>query len=391
MKFFYFVFASFLLAACGYTSKEEAPLQQDAAGLQNLLNEKKLARQRLSREIEDIESQIRTLNPNTKITKRLITSMQVQRSTFSHYTTVQGNVAADEIVGVSSETGGRIIKLMVQEGDLVTKGVLIAEIDMESLDKQIEEVEKALELAIDLFDRQSRLWDQEIGSEVQYLQAKNNKERLEKSLETLESQRSKSKISAPIAGVIDKVFLEQGEVAGPAIPIVEILNPNRLKVVADVPENLIRAVRKGDWVKVTFPALAEEQKARISMVGRTIDQANRTFKIELSLSGSSRFLKPNLLTEIEINDYTQTDAIVIPIELVQQEVSGEDFVMLVHSTDDGFVAKKLYVTTGDSYLGDIIITKGLTEGEYLVREGAQLVSDGERLEVVADKEKAVIE
>ena len=127
------------------------------------------------------------------------------------------------------------------------------------------------------------------------------------------------------------------------------------------------------------------------MVGRTIDQANRTFKIELSLSGSSRFLKPNLLTEIEINDYTQTDAIVIPIELVQQEVSGEDFVMLVNSTDDGFVAKKLYVTTGDSYLGDIIITKGLTEGEHLVREGAQLVSDGERLEVVADKEKAVTE
>ena len=175
MKFFYFVFASFLLAACGYTSKEEAPLQQDAAGLQNLLNEKKLARQRLSREIEDIESQIRALNPNTKITKRLITSMQVQRSTFSHYTTVQGKVEADEIVGVSSETGGRIIKLMVQEGDLVTKGVLIAEIDMESLDKQIEEVEKALELAIDLFDRQSRLWEQEIGSEVQYLQDKNNK------------------------------------------------------------------------------------------------------------------------------------------------------------------------------------------------------------------------
>ena len=299
---------------------------------------------------------------------------------------MQGNVESDDVVNASSEVGGRLTQMNVKEGQYVKRGQKIAEVDLENLQKNIAEVEKSLELAVDVYERQARLWDQKIGSEIQYLQAKNNKERLEKSLETLNFQLTKGHVYAPISGAIDMVFLKSGEMAGPGAPIVQILNTSQLKIVADVPEDLLAAIKRGDWVDVYLPAIDQERKAKVTLIGRRIDPSNRTFEIEMNISDRSRLIKPNLLAEVRINSFTQKDAIVVPLDLVQQEVGGKDFIMVKGTKDGDLVAEKIYITTGESFDGEIVISSGLTEAHEIIVDGARTLANNELIEI-ANQEK----
>ncbi len=371
------------ISACQSTAPETAP--KDLAGLRALLAEKRTAQKALTSEIEDLQDQIATLDTNNQASKRLVTVMPVETRNFRHYVTVQGQVASDDIVNASSEVGGRILNLTVDEGDNVEAGQLIAEVDLESIDKQIAELEKSLELASEIYERQSRLWNQEIGSEIQYLEAKNNKERLEKSLETLNFQKTRGDVYAPISGAVDRVFLKEGELAGPGAPIVQILNTGKLKVEADAPENLLGSVHRGDRVQVFLPAFNDTLDSRVLLIGRTIDQANRTFKIETSISNRSGLIKPNLLAEVRINDFTEEDVVVIPQELVQQEVGGDDFVLVADQSEEEWIAKKVYVTTGDSYEGSVVIKEGLTPDQKLIKDGARSATDQELI-AIADSQ-----
>jgi RND family efflux transporter MFP subunit len=243
-------------------------------------------------------------------------------------------------------------------------------------------LETSLEFAITTYERQKRLWDQNVGSEMQYLQAKNNKERLEKSLETLRHQLTKAKVYAPISGVVDHVFLKSGELAGPGTPIVQILNTQKVKVVADVPESYLNKIKKGELVTVQFPAIDQEFKSKVTLIGRTINPSNRTFTVEIDLPNKSRMLKPNLLAVMMINDNTQKGVVVIPIELVQQEVSGRSFVFVKDENKEGAFAKKVIVETGASYEGNIIITSGLEGGEELIATGARGLANNELIKII---------
>ena len=298
-----------------------------------------------------------------------------------HYVDVQGSVQSDDLVNVSSDVGGRILDLKVEEGENVRKGELIANLDTEIINTQIAELNTSLELAVEVFERQKRLWDQNIGSEIQYLQAKNNKERLEKSLETLQVQAGKSKVYAPISGVVQMVITKAGELAGPGTPIIQILNTAKVKVVAEVPENYLKAVNKGEKVTVEFPALQSKKEARVSLIGKTINPSNRSFKIEIDMTNPKDVLKPNLLASVLINDYTEKDVVIVPLELVQQEVGGKSYVFVHAEGEDGPMAKKAYVTMGESYNGEIVITSGLNGDETLIVDGAIGLSDKELIEV----------
>ena len=300
---------------------------------------------------------------------------------FKRFVEIQGVVDAEDLVAATSESPGRIISLTVEEGDRVDRGQLIAKLDMEQLNKQIAEIQTSLELAKTVYERQERLWKQNIGSEMQYLEAQNSKERLEKSLETLEFQLTKAEVYAPVSGVVERVILHGGEFASPGMPIVQILNTNKLKVVADVPEALLQAVRIGAAVKVEFPALGIEQNTRINDIGRTIDASNRTFKIETSLSKTSNLIKPNLLAIVHINDFAKKQAITVPLEAVLQELSGKDYVFVKQDGDRGPVAKKVMVETGESYGGEILITNGLEAGAEVIIEGARDLNENERIQV----------
>lgn len=372
-----------LLVACGTAPTTDGELPEDLTSLKALLNTKKQEQRTLNQSIEEIESRIAKLDTNIRVSRRLVTTMPVEKKDFKHYVTIQGNVESDDIVYASSETGGRILDLTVDEGHYVKKGALIAKIDLEAINKQIAEVEKSLELAQDVFERQSRLWEQKIGSEMQYLQAKNNKERLEKSLETLEFQLTKGNVYAPIAGAVDMVLLKEGELAGPGAPIVQILNTYNLKVVADAPEDLLTAIKRGDEVEIYFPALDQSQTARVTLLGRKIDPSNRTFKIEMNLNNRSGIYKPNLLAEIKVNDFTEEDVVVIPIELVQQEVGGKDFVLVSETENGEKLARKVYVETGESDEEEIIINSGLTTEDKLILKGARSTSPNELIEVAS--------
>jgi membrane fusion protein, multidrug efflux system len=373
-----FIFAALIV---GCQPQTEMGMPEDLPGLRSLLQEKKASLKALNQEISLIEEKISILDTNITESVKLVTTIHPRKKDFRHFVTIQGSVQSDDIVNASSEISGRITKLLTDEGKYVQKDELIATIDVESVVKQIAEVETSLALANDVYERQARLWEQKIGSEIQYLQAKNNKERLEKSLETLQFQLTKANVYAPISGAVDKVFLKEGELAAPGAPVVQILSTSRLKVVADAPENLLRSIKPGDRVEVVFPALQDTVMAKINLLGRQIDAANRTFGIEMQVSNRSGLLKPNLLAEIRVNDFTEKDVFVVPLELVQQEVGGRDFIMIKSADGDQWRAEKLYIETGDSYGSEIVIKSGLKEDHELIMTGARGLTHRELIEI----------
>ena len=295
------VVLAFLLNAC----QQPAASDNSATSLEDkraLLVEKRNTLQSLTSEIENLEAEIAELDPAATATKKLVTTIAVEKTDFQRYAEIQGTVEADETAAASAEVPGRLLSVTVKEGDRVRKGQLIATLDMDQVNKQLAEIDKSLELAEDVFARQDRLWKQNIGSELQYLEAKNSVERLRKSRETVEYQLTKAKVYAPISGVVDRVGMEAGELAMTGAPIIEILSLNRLKVVADLPENFLQNVRRGDQVSITYPALDMEQNGRVNLIGSTINPANRTFKVEVNTGNPGGQLKPNLLAIVKVQD-----------------------------------------------------------------------------------------
>lgn len=381
--FYLFALAGFILAtSCGggETTSEESPQTLDAA--RKVLQEKRKKLQELKKEVAEAEAVVNKLDPRSKkksVTP--VTTAKVQVKDFNHYVEVQGNVVPAQDPGMaSSETGGRIMDLTVKEGDYVKKGDLIAKINLESIKKSIAQLDESLSLAQDMFKRQENLWNQKIGSEVQYLQAKSQVESLLKNKESLEYELTKSNVYAPISGYVDMVMAKEGEMAGPGTPIVQILNTKNLKVVAAIPEIYLGNVKKGEGVLLKFPALNEEQKGRVTSIGRTINPTNRTFEVEASINSQNGLLKPNLLATMLVNDFSKKDAIVVPDQLILQDVSGADYVMVL----EGNKAVKKLVTMGRGYRNETIITSGLNGDETLLIKGARQVSDGDLVEVLPE-------
>ena len=381
-----------LLTACsgGEPEPSGGAFPADLEGKRSLLREMKAELKELTAQIKELEKAIAEQDPSQRVKEgRLVTVVETERSDFFHYVEIQGAVEADDLVDVTSEVAGRILKQNVREGDNVSGGQLIAEIDLEQVELQISELETSLELARTVFERQGRLWEKNIGSEMQYLEAKNNKERLEKNLETLKVQLGKSKVYAPVSGVVDRVLLQSGELASPGAPIVQILNTKRLKAVADVPETYLQSVKMGELVSIRIPALDNmERQERVSLIGRTIDPANRTFKVEVNIGNTGGILKPNLLAIMLINDFAQKDVVVVPLEIVQQEVGGRKYVFVAQQVEDGAVARKVFVKIGRSYQGQIVIEEGLVGGETLIMEGARGLVENEPVKIVNVKTEA---
>ncbi len=346
-------------------------------GKKAILKKKKEQVKKLNEEIAVLREEILRLDPPKEKPPVVVESTTLERSPFSRYVTVQGLVVPQKKAIVSSETGGRILSLLAREGQYVKEGDLLAKVDMSTLQKRIDEVSTSLDLAKDIYRRQKELWDQKIGTEVQYIQAKNAVERLEKTISTLRSQLSKANVYAPMSGVIDHKFLEQGELAGPGMPIYNILNTSALKVEADIPENYLSKIKKGSPVNLYIPALNMEINKKVTIIGRSIDPANRTFKIEVPISNRGGDVKPNLLTQVKFRDFYKEEAIVIPLNLVQQEVSGKKYVFVIKRKDGRTYAQKRYIETGESYKSDILVTTGLSPGDELIIKGATSLVDGD--------------
>jgi membrane fusion protein, multidrug efflux system len=340
---------------------------------------KKAELESLKSQLTDINAQIKTLeeelaaaDPEFAAANRkslLITTLPARKGAFTHYLEVTGSVLSKKNVTISSETVGRILEIPAQEGMRVTRGQILARIDSESLQRSVEELENSLALARTVFEKQERLWNQKIGTEVQYLESKNRKEGLEKSLASLKAQLAKSVIRAPFAGTIESVQVRLGELMQPGLPMFQFVGESDLFIEADLSENYINAIAKGDSVQISFPSINKNIASKVSATGAIINPNNRTFKVEVALPNLSE-VKPNMLSVLKIKDYTNAESVVVPGHLILSDTKGD----YVFAVENG-VAKKKYVKRGYSSGEETEILEGLVGTEILVDKGFREVGD----------------
>lgn len=329
--------------------------------------------------IKVLETEIAKLDPKKAADSKVkvVSVTTLNPVTFKHYVDLQGSVDAKNNVMVTPKSGGAITAMYVKEGDQVRVGSRIGKIDDSILRESTEELKTQLELATTVFEKQSNLWNQRIGTELQFLQAKNNKESLERKLATLHTQTAQSNITSPIAGVVDQVFVKIGELASPGMGVVRIVNLSNLKAIAKISDTYAASVKKGDEVLIKFPDLNIEVTTRITFVGTTVDPLTRSFAMEANLP-PTKGIKPNMMAQIQINDATRKDALVIDQNLVQNTEQG-DIVYIAATEGNQKKALAQKVKTGLSYNGKIEIVEGLKSGDALITLGYQDVSDGQRI------------
>ena len=372
MKTYYTIaLAATLLASCGGEKKTD--LQSKREELQKLKSEQAT----LNTQIKTLEGEVMKLDPKKAEVARLkdVAVSPVQPTTFRHFVELQGSIDAKNNVQVSPKSGGVVTAVYVKEGDNVRAGQAIAKVDDQLLRESQAELKTQMSLANTIFEKQAALWKQQIGTEIQYLQAKNNKEALERRLSTLNAQLGQSTVTAPISGVVDQVTVKVGQSAAPGMGLVRVVNLGQLKVVAKVSDTYAGSVRKGDAVQIEFPDINKSMTSRVSFVSTTVDPLSRTFTIEAPLPSSNNF-KPNMLARIKINDQTVTNALVIDRNVVQNTEKGQ-LVYVAESEGNKTVAKARTVKTGDSYNGQVVITQGLKAGDKVITTGYQDVVDGQ--------------
>ncbi|MCH6201651.1 efflux RND transporter periplasmic adaptor subunit [Aquiflexum sp. LQ15W] len=364
-NFSFLIIAILLLAAsCG--PKDEVSIKKEE------LAKMKSEAASLRTSIEALEKEIAVLDPEFAKENRksiLISTVNVQNQHFEHFVDVTGSVLSKKNVSISGEVLGRIQEISATEGMRVSKGQVLAKIDAESILRNIDEVEKQLELATILFEKQDRLWKQQIGTEIQYLESKNRKESLETNLATLKTQQSKTLVRAPFNGTVEAVQVRLGELVQPGVPMFQFVGESDLFIEADVSEKYVGLIQKGDSVEVSFPSLDKSVKSKISSVGAVINPNNRTFKVEIAVP-SMEFLKPNMISVIKIKDYENKTAVTVPNYLILQDNKG-DYVFTV----DESVSKKRYIKRGKTYQDVTEVVQGLTGSEVLIDKGFREVGD----------------
>jgi membrane fusion protein (multidrug efflux system) len=372
-KYVVLLVTGLILATCGPPS-EEVQLAR-------------LERQRevLTEKIEKLKQKMaQKANPGMKREKVMNVEISpVEKGIFRHFIQVQGTVESDNNVLVAPQSSGVVKKIHVQAGNKITKGQLLVELDGAILESSIAEVENGLMLANTIFERQQRLWNKNIGSEIEFLQAKNNKEGLEKKLATLKEQYKMTKIFAPLSGTVDEVLIKEGEMAVAGMGAVRIVQLSNLKIKVDLSEIYISRVKKNDFVHVDLPITGREFDLRVSAVSQVIDPNNRTFQIEMKIPPSEAGIKPNMLSILTINDYTNQEALIVPLNIVQ-ETGQEQFIFVAESINGDWIARRRSVKTGYSYNDRAEILSGLQESEHVVTFGYQNLADGQKLAVVSD-------
>jgi len=361
----------FILSSCGSKKSELEKKKEEVAKY-------KAEVATLQGKIKTLDSEIALLDTSKGSEAKIkpVSFTTVQSSVFRHYVSVQGSLDAEENLMVTSKIPGMITSVRVKEGDFVQQGQVLAVLDDEVLRKSIEEVKSGLDQVNVMFEKQKSLWDQKIGTEMQYLTLKNQKESLEKKLVTLKSQLDQAFVLAPFSGVIDEVFVKQGSLASPGIPLMQLVNTTKLKAIAKVPDSYVSFVKQGDMVKLTFPDLNKTIDAKVTYVGRIVDPLSRTFKIEVEVPGGNPELRPNLLALVKINDKTNSSSIIIAENIVQPTEEGK--IVFVTADDKGKkIARQKVVTTGLSYDGQVEILSGLSSGDQLITTGYQDLSDNQ--------------
>lgn len=355
------------LIACGGSEDKSAKLA-----------ELKKKQSELQLEIKKLEAEIAKSNPEAVVKAKEVATQVLQPRPFDHYVQTQGSIDAEENIQVSAKSMGVITQVFVREGEGVSRGQALAQIDNSVIVRNIEAMKSQLELANTVYNRQKNLWEQKIGTEVQYLQAKTNKESLEKQLASLQEQNSMTRITSPVSGTVDEVSVKVGENIAPGMPAVRVVNTSDLKVKARISEAFITTIKRGDKVVVSVPDINKEFKAVVTFVGKNIDLMSRTFNIEVKLPADAD-LRPNMTAIIKVIFHSEASTLVVPVNIIQN-VNNERIVYVVETKGKQTVARKKVVTI-DGVFDNLAQVKGLAAGDQIITVGYQGLNDGEVVKI----------
>ncbi|MCO6174916.1 efflux RND transporter periplasmic adaptor subunit [Flavobacterium sp. NRK F10] len=375
--------AALLLTACGNNKKNSTESIIEKGNLQELRQKRSelvTEADALTKEIELIDNAIGKLDDNQKLA--LITTFTAKDSIFDHYLELQADVQTKENIVLNAEYAGTLQKVYVTEGQKVSKGQTLAKIDDGGLSQQLAQLEIQANLAKTTYERQENLWNQKIGSEIQYLQAKSNYEAQAKAVAQLQSQIAKTYVKAPFSGTIDDVITDQGSAVAPGSQLIRIVNLSNMYLEAEVPEKYVGSVKKGTDVNVNIPVLNEVFTTKINQASDYINPGNRSFKILINITNKKGTIKPNLTSKISIKDYTNPKVIAVPLSIVSENAEGEQYVYITEKQENNLVAKKVIVKTGKTQ-GDLVeILEGIKDGDQIVKEGARSVKDGQKVSII---------
>jgi RND family efflux transporter MFP subunit len=363
--------SAFLLISCGGENKGDKQSQLEALYKEHAsLNEK----------IKKLEKEIATEGGAKKNQRAYLVKLsEVQPVPFVHYLDIYGKVDAEENVVVSAQMPGTVSKIMVKAGQRVSRGQIMAILDDGPIVSGIEELKTGIAFARDLYEKQAKLWEQKIGTEIQYLSAKNQKEALEKKLVTLQEQLDMTRVKSPIDGTVDEVYMKTGQSTAPGAPGIRVLNLGTLKAVAEVAETYASKVKTGNDVTVRFPDLGRDVNSKISYSAKNINPLNRTFNVEVSLASDEEF-HPNMLAILKIADYKKESALIVPVNVVQNSEIGQ-YVMLAVQKNGKWMAEKRTVKVGQSYGDKSEILEGLQPGDKVITAGFQDLNTGDLIKM----------
>lgn len=356
-------------AACGNTTDKKSELEM-----------LKKQRDELSAKIKTMEEELKISDTvsNEKLVDVAVTEASLTE--FNHYIEVQGKVDGEDNIAVSSQMAGVLVAVYVKEGNAVKKGQVLAQLDNNVLKQQVENIKTQLSFATNIYNKQKALWDKQIGSEVQYLTAKNNKESLESNLAAMNDQLEMTKIKSPINGTVEEVNLKVGQMASPGLPAVRVVNFSSAKVVAEIAEAYAPKIKPGDKVLVSFPDFNTEISTKVHFTSKYINPVNRTFLTEVKLGPGKVEYRANMIAVVKINDYSNPSTVVIPVSLVRESASGK--YIFVSKVENGkMVARRQVVVIGNTYNGMAEITQGITEGDKIITTGYNSLVDGQLIRV----------
>ncbi|MBI1315421.1 efflux RND transporter periplasmic adaptor subunit [bacterium] len=378
VRIFHSLTAFALLAACSakQPTDELSKLRKEKDSLETV-------KTKINQKLAVIDGKIAKLDTTRKFA--LVTTLQPEKGAFNHFVSALGEVKSDKNVLLLAEASGTIESVPVKVGDYVRQGQLLVSVDAAVVERNIDEVRVQLDLAKTIYAKREALWKQNIGSEVEYLQAKNNKESLETRLKTLESQLAMSRLKAPFDGYVDELQARVGEMASPASPLVRLVSLREVYIEADLSESYLKKVRKGSPVVAKFPALGTQLDATVSQVSSFIKPENRTFRIRIDLKNAGEEYKPNLIANLEVRDYASSEAISVPNRVIQQAPDGRSYVYTVTMAPDGSKgrAERVYIEIGQTANNFTEVLSGLKGDEYIVDKGARSIKDQETVAIQA--------
>jgi RND family efflux transporter MFP subunit len=380
------IFLNFLLLllACGQETEKTV---SSITANKDTLDELQIQKTIYTRQINELSLALDSLNQKLEkmsgSQKRvLVTAIEIKPQIFNHTIEIQANIKTRQNLQLFPEFGGRLNQILVEEGQEVKRGTLLAVIDDAGLQDQLDQMKLQLYLAKTTFERTQRLWDQKIGSEMMYLEAKTRFKSQQKQVAQMRDQLSKTKIYAPFSGVIDEIIARKGSALAPGMtPVMRIVNLDNMYVESDVPENYLANITKGSLAKVSIPVLNETQNTVVRQTGNFIQPDNRTFRVEAPIKNPTGMIKPNLNARLSIVDYSNPEALMIPIRVIRENSKGDSFVFILTGQEENneYITEQRFVTLGMSKDELVEITKGVNTEDLIVDEGVSLLVTGQKV------------